>query len=450
MTPLAWPRWLSPLPCWRPSGRTPPSPWRLALLLPALPAVVGTPPPGGETPKGFSPQAIVRRAETRQVGGVTVSVASLSDAEAHQLVGFELAKANIQPVWIRVRNGEDTRYYIPPITIDSEYFSPLEVAWQGHRFLDPTGNARIDARLRGLDLPEAVDPGGTISGYVFTNRDEGIKYADVELVAPGRKRVRRLSFLTRVPGLRTDFQKVNWDHLQAPGRMTVLTEAQLKTWLEALPCCTLGGDRRSPADPLNIVLIGSADAVFPPLARRGWHVTQTLSAESIWQTITSSLFGHRYRYAPVSPLYVFGRPQDLALQKGRSDVNQRNHMRLWLAPVTVSGTPVWVGQISRDIGVRLTRKTLTTHKIDPSVDETRWYLMQDLYFSEGLSRFGFVTGVGAAPPERPRFNYTGDPYETDGLRAVLWMSAQPVSYHRVATQWPAPQQLVPRRKQPGP
>jgi hypothetical protein len=436
MTHPAWPRLLSPL--------------SLALLLPALPALVGSGPSGGEVPRGFSPQAIVGRAETRQVGGVSVSVASLNDAEAHQLVGFDLAKANIQPVWIRVRNAEDTRYYIPPITIDSEYFSPLEVAWQGHRLLDPAGNARIDARLRRLELPEAVDPGQTISGYVFTNRDEGIKYADVELVAPGRRRVRRLSFLTRVPGLRTDFQKVNWEHLQAPGRMTVLTEAQLKTWLEALPCCAMGGDRRTPADPLNIVLIGDAEAVFPALARRGWHVTQTLSADSLWQTITSSLFGHRYRYAPVSPLYLFGRPQDLALQKGRSDVNQRNHMRLWLAPVTVTGTPVWVGQISRDIGVRLTRKTITTHKIDPSVDETRWYLMQDLYFSEGLERFGFVTGVGAAPPEQPRFNYTGDPYETDGLRAVLWLTATPVSVHRVATQWPPPQQIVPRLAQPGP
>jgi hypothetical protein len=418
--------------------------WSWALLPPALAFLLGTGLADDGSSRGFSPQALERRAQTRQVGGVTVSVATLSDAEAHQLVGFDLAKADIQPVWIRVRNGDDSRYYIPPITIDSEYFSPLEVAWQGHRFLDPVGNARIDARLRRLDLPESVDPGGMISGYVFTNRDEGIKYVDVELVAPGRRRVRRLTFLNRVPGLRTDFQRVNWDHLSAPGRMTVLSEAQLKTWLEALPCCTLGGDRRTPADPLNIVLIGGADAVFPALARRGWHVTQTLSAESAWQTITSSLLGHRYRYAPVSPLHVFGRPQDLALQKGRGDVNQRNHMRLWLAPVTVTGTPVWVGQISRDIGVRLTRKTLTTHKIDPAVDETRWYLMQDLYFSEGLERFGFVKGVGAAPPERPRFNYTGDPYETDGLRAVLWMSAKPISSHRVATQWPPPTGVIPR------
>ena len=101
-------------------------------------------------------------------------------------------------------------------------------------------------------------------------------------------------------------------------------------------------------------------------------------------------------------------------------------------------------QISRDIGVRLTRRTLTTHAIDPDVDETRWYLLQDLFFSEALERFGLVAGVGAAPQDRPRHNYTGDPYFTDGRRAVLWLTSRPVSYHHVATRWPAP-----RQKQPG-
>jgi hypothetical protein len=115
-------------------------------------------------------------------------------------------------------------------------------------------------------------------------------------------------------------------------------------------------------------------------------------------------------------------------------------MRLWLAPVTVNGTRVWVGQISRDIGVRLTRKTFTTHKIDPDIDETRWYLVQDLFFSQGLMRLGWVKGVGAATPQAPRHNYTGDPYFTDGLRVVLWMSEEPVSYKSIeGLQWePAP------------
>ena len=412
--------------------------WRLVLVPLLVPLMLplllhGCPP----IQQGrFDPEPILRRAERRTAQGVSVDLAALSAAEANALVGFDITKAGIQPVWVRVRNLEGVRYYIPPISIDDDYFSPHEVAWKGHRWFDPAGNSRLDQRLRGLDLPEAVEPGGMVGGYVFTNRDEGLKYANVELVAPGQRKVRRFPFLVKVPGLRTDFQRVNWQHLLAPGRQQDLEEPALRRWLEELPCCTLGGDRRTPADPLNIVLIGSADTVLPPLARRDWHVTQTLSVTSAWRTLVSSLFGRPYRYSPVSSLYLFGRPQDIALQKARGNVNQRNHMRLWLAPVTLRGQPVWVGQISRDIGVRLTARTLTTHKIDAEVDETRWYLMQDLFFSESLHSFNFVPGVGVSTWNHPRTNYTGDPYVTDGLRAVLWLSSAPVTYHRVVTRWP--------------
>ena len=41
--------------------------------------------------------------------------------------------------------------------------------------------------------------------------------------------------------------------------------------------------------------------------------------------------------------------------------------------------------------------------------------------------------MGAATIDNPRTNYTGDPYWSDGLRLVMWLSAQPVSYHQVET-----------------
>jgi hypothetical protein len=128
----------------------------------------------------------------------------------------------------------------------------------------------------------------------------------------------------------------------------------------------------------------------------------------------------------VSSLYALGRNQDIALQKTRDTIHERNHLRLWLAPVRLGDKPVWIGQISRDIGVRWTRKTILTHKIDPDVDETRDFLIQDLWYAQGLAQYAYVKGVGAAPLSAPRTNLTGDPYFTDGLRAVLWVSSQPV------------------------
>ncbi len=149
--------------------------------------------------------------------------------------------------------------------------------------------------------------------------------------------------------------------------------------------------------------------------------------------------GGEYRYSPVSGLYVLGRTQDVALQKARDNIHERNHLRLWMTPMRFEGKPVWIGQISRDIGVRFTMKTITTHKIDPDVDETREYLLENLAYHQALAKIAYVDGVGAAPIEAPRHNLTGDPYFTDGLRVVLWVSSTPVDIADIETKdWVTP------------
>ena len=87
---------------------------------------------------------------------------------------------------------------------------------------------------------------------------------------------------------------------------------------------------------------------------------------------------------------------------------------------------MWGGQISRDIGVRITSKspTLTTHEIDPNIDEARTYLLQDLLYSKSVERIAYAEGVGAASEDASKQNLTGDPYFTDGLRFVVFLSEQ--------------------------
>ena len=394
----------------------------------------------------FHPQPLDKvgfeqRAQSGSDGQVTVSVTALSEEEARGALGVDLAGAGIQPVWVKVENREAIGYVIAPIVIDHDYFSPMEAAWQAHGSLSGGTNARIDEYFRTLSLPARVGPGETVSGFVFTNLDRGVKYVNVELIGNGAEQVRRFGFLAKVPGLNADYLQLEGKSIYDKDEIKELDEASLRAWVEQLPCCVLGGDRKTPGDPLNVVFVGERTVLFPALVRQGWHATVAATTESVWRTIESSVFGSRYRNGPVSPLYVFGRHQDIALQKARSDINQRIHMRLWLAPVKANGTPVWVGQISRDIGVRLTSKTITTHKIDPQVDDSRFYLVQDMFYSQSLRAYAHSAGVGAATTQSPHFNYTGDPYWTDGLRLVMWLSAKPVSYHQVeAVRW----ETVPR------
>jgi hypothetical protein len=175
---------------------------------------------------------------------------------------------------------------------------------------------------------------------------------------------------------------------------------------------------------LNLVVIGDFDTIISGFGAR-WDETETISVRSCLRMLKAFLLGTPYRYSPVSSLYVGGRSQDFALQKARHTINERLHLRLWLTPLRFRGEPVWVGQISRDIGVRFTLKTwnLTTHKIDPQVDEARDYVLDDLMEAGRVSHVAYVGGAGACGGTAPRRNLTGDPYFTNGLRAVAKFSA---------------------------
>jgi len=201
--------------------------------------------------------------------------------------------------------------------------------------------------------------------------------------------------------------------------------------VEAMPCCVRDGKGVDKGDPLNLVFVGKPKDLYYAFMRAGWDETETIYGASLWKTGLSAITGGAYRYSPISALYVFERPQDAAMQRARTSIHERNHLRIWMTPLRHEGEPVWIGQISRDIGVRFTRKTITTHKIDPDVDETREFLLEDLAFSQGLRAFGYMGGVGPAPYDEPRGNLTGDPYFTDGRRVIMWLSGEPVGVDEI-------------------
>jgi hypothetical protein len=74
------------------------------------------------------------------------------------------------------------------------------------------------------------------------------------------------------------------------------------------------------------------------------------------------------------------------------------------------------------------------------VDDARFYLIQDLINSGALARFGYVKGVGISRRDEPRHNFTGDPYYTDGLRAVFFLSPHYIEYDEIdwVKEWERP------------
>jgi len=373
---------------------------------------------------------LAERAVCQQSGGVAVTVAVLSAKESRTLFGTDLARSGIQPVWLEVKNGDEVPYWLLSAGLDPNYYSAREAAYVRHTLFGRSANRQMDEFFDEVQFRNPIPPGATGSGFVFANFDEGTKPVAVDLIAPRHGAVRSFTFFVPVPGLKTHGTVQDYERMYLPETLVRLeSEAELRAALERLPGWTTNKSGSSRGDPLNLVLVGKRDDLFPAFLRRGWHPTEAVYLGSSWKTMKSFLLGSRYRYSPVSPLYALGRHQDLAGQKARESIDQRNHLRLWLTRLVYQGKSVWLGQISRDIGVRWTLKTwsLTTHKIDPDVDESRIGLIQDLLYSQSLIKFGFVKGPDPAPPTRPHRNLTGDPYYTDGLRAVLLFERRPVS-----------------------
>lgn len=395
-------------------------------------------------------RGFLQRAQTRSEGGVQTVAAVPSDEESEHIFGVRLSHRGLQVIWLDIANGTDESLWLDRVHLDPDYFTPLEAAHLarfavakrlvafgllGWLFIPllpllplkvlsaRAANQRVAELFRSLSFPGGViAPGRRVSGFLFTPLDEAIKRVNVRLL--DRSHAIEFQFTIEVPGLKLPRQQ---DDAEAVGETEDLDEPALRAWLERQTQCTSNARGTVEGDPLNLVIV--ADRACLEECFSTWDATETLTVSTAWKTAKAFLFESRYRYSPVSPLYLARRHQDLALQRARLSLNQRLHLRLWATGVRYGGQPVWIGQVSRDIGVRFTLKAwnLTTHLIDPDVDEARDYVLNGLLITQHVARLGLVAGVGAAPRETPRRNLTGDPYFTDGLRGVAILSRRPAA-----------------------
>jgi hypothetical protein len=372
----------------------------------------------------------VARAMTKERDGVRVTVSVLTRQEARKAFGKKLDKQWIQPVWIEIENNSDRDYWLMLHGLDPDYFSAREAAYVSHG-ANTASNKDIDEYFDNLGIIPFATRGETTSGFVFSNLKLGTKQVRVRLM--GDRKLLEFEFFVTVPGLRADWQRVDFESLYADDEWVNYDDpAELQKVLEEFMCCTTRKDGTGSGDPINLVIIGSVSALSG-FIKAGWDETEIISAGSSWRTFKSFVAGSEYKYSPISALYVFQRPQDIGLQKARDTINERNHLRLWLSPMTFRGEFVWIGAISRDIGVLFTTRAwnLTTHAIDPEVDEARNFLTEDLAIAQALREIGMLKGVGEVTREQPKKNLLGSPWWTDGRRAVLRLADEPVPLERV-------------------
>lgn len=424
----------------------------LSRLLTVTAMVLCTACAGVYQPAPIDLPAVIADLQSQRSGEVEVSAGILTDEQSAAHFGIDLGAFGVQAIWLRIANETDTKLWFIRNALDPDFYSADEVVALTHSAIPKDSLETARQRIRDESIRVALEPGTVTEGFVFTPEALGGRYVDVRLgedlyaVEIERRKARaagkpvpdagvtvlRFGFAIPLPDGIFDYERLHPERIYAEPRPD-LDLAAFRAALEAIPCCASNEDGSDWGDPLNVVLVADTGDALNSISRAGWSFTHRITPKSVGRLVGASLQGNPYPVAPVSDLYLFGRKQDFALQRARPNIAQRNHMRAWLAPFTFRQKNVWIVQVSRDIGIKLTPKspTLTTHIIDPEVDLTREYLLHSL-LAEGLVKtFGFVRGSKKATRLEPATNLTDDPFFSDGLRLVIEISPDPIPYGRV-------------------
>jgi len=263
-------------------------------------------------PPPVDPLAYKDRTKSSINEDVTVTVAVPTITEAQEIYGVELASKRIQPVWMQVKNDSADTYWFLPSGLDPAYYTPSEAVFAFHTGSDET-NRQLDEKFQKLQFQNPIRPESTQAGFVLVNLDEGFKAVDIDLIS--REAVKSFSFIISDPEFKADHKEVDFETIYAAEDIiNIDDEDALRRVLEELPCCTTNAEGDEYGDPLNLVIIGESNDMLPALVRRNWHATEIIWSRAIFRMIKSFLQGERYRYSPISPLFVYGRPQDIGWQ----------------------------------------------------------------------------------------------------------------------------------------
>ena len=157
--------------------------------------------------KPFREQAVIQTEN-----GIRISAAVIGAEETEAVFGLQLYKKGIQPVWLEIENNTQNRMWLPQVSVDRNYFSPLEVAYMHHSGYTKAAKQRIDRYFHQHAFRNPIGAGTVRSGFVFTNLELGTKAFNVEVIG-GDQQVRTFTFLIPVTGLKVDHRDVDWDNL---------------------------------------------------------------------------------------------------------------------------------------------------------------------------------------------------------------------------------------------
>jgi hypothetical protein len=350
------------------------------------------------------------RAKSETKGNITISASVPGEAEAQAIFGIPIYDRGIQPVWLNIENNSEGRVRFAPTGVDPGYFSPLEVAYMHRKGFTKEARRQMNQRFYRSAMPRHIPAGESRSGYVFTHASTGTKAFNVDIFSGGEDE--SFAFFVSVPGFVPDHQSVDFDTLYDRSQIHDYDLDRMRTGLEELPSHSTDQSGEQQGLPVGIIIVAPGIDVLLSLLRAGWHESPKIRNEN--------------QLAKAN--YLYGRIPDAVFRNQGSGARERNELNLWLAPMLIEGTEVWLAQIVHFIGQRTQlEQAVFGARVDPDVDEARNYLLQNFWYAQSLEKIGWVAGSGAVSIESARFDFNSLEYFTNGYRSVIWLSGDPVS-----------------------
>jgi hypothetical protein len=174
-------------------------------------------------------------------------------------------------------------------------------------------------------------------------------------------------------------------------------------------------------DMVNFVIVGSQDKLQSALTAANWKAADLSPETAVVNAVLDTYQKKDYLQMPMSILYLFNRAQDFGyeLADPYAVVASRHHFRMWKAPFTWKGEPVWVGAGTHDIGFEKDQRNgKVTHKIDPAVDGERTNVGATL---QQTGKVQSMTYYLPTNPVQDARNATGGSYRSDGKVLVMFL-----------------------------
>ena len=179
-----------------------------------------------------------------------------------------------------------------------------------------------------------------------------------------------------------------------------------------------------PGDPVNIAIEGTEEELVRAMTSAGWFPADPVTLASSVRIAVDTVLRRPDQEAPVSPLYLFGRKEDLAFELPvAGGPRHRHHVRFWRWSQKRDGLPVWFGAATYDERAGLSYTTgQVTHHIGPDVDAERTLIAADLKRAAWVATEQWIDHFHTQLEGR---NGGGDPWRTDGRLLIVRLGPPP-------------------------